>query len=78
VKYFKYNLEGLNTLSIELLNFIHFDQGSFFTLLPDNSNYDRLYEFEAGLVLPQNPEIEYFVSGRRCTYSHIPTILTAV
>ena len=74
VKYFKYNLEGLNTLSIELLNFIHFAQGSFFTLLPDNSNYDRLYEFEAGLVLPQNPEIEYFVSGRRCTYSHIPTI----
>lgn len=74
LNYLKENLGDLNTLSKELLNTIDFRLGRFFTLLLENSDLERLYEFKAGHVLPQNPEIEYFVKGRKASYSIIPTI----
>jgi len=73
-KYVKNNLEKATTLSAELLNLLDFKNGHFFTLLPNDANIKRLYEFEGGVILPQNPEQEYFVSGKRATYSIIPTI----
>lgn len=75
-KYVHDNLEGTNALSSALLRIIDFQKGSFFTLLPDGSNIERLYEFEAGVILPQNPDIEYISknTGEKNTYSLIPKI----
>lgn len=68
------SLHEVNTLSSELLNLVDFKKGSFFTLLPTGANLERLYEFKAGLILPQYPEEEYFVNGRKATFTRIPTI----
>lgn len=73
-EYIYNNLQGGNTLSSELLHLIDFRKGRFFTLLPNDANLERKYEFEAGLVLKQNPVQEYFINGKKCTYSEIPTI----
>lgn len=67
-------LKNANSLSDTLFNMIDFKNGNFFTLLLDNSNLDRLYEFKDGIILPQNPEIEYFPKGVRNTYTVIPTM----
>lgn len=50
--FFKDSLEDANTLSNELLNLLNFKDGSFFTLLPEDANLERIYELETGLVLP--------------------------
>lgn len=72
--YVKHNLDKTNALSSELLKLLDFKKGGFFTLLPNNANIQRIYEFEAGVILPQNPIEEYFISGKRATYSITPTI----
>lgn len=64
-----------NKLSSELLKATDFKKGYFFTLLPEGSNIDRLYEFKDGIILPQNPTIEYKnSSGRTSSYTLIPMI----
>ncbi len=74
LKYIRYALENANTMSIELLNHLNFKDGIFFTLLPSDSNIERIYEFESGMVLPQNPEQIYYIAEERNSFSIIPTI----
>jgi hypothetical protein len=69
--YFKDILEGANTLSDELINMVNFDQGDFFTLLPNEINLERIYEFKMGGILPQYEEI-YNENGS--SYQYIPNI----
>jgi len=73
-KYVQFNLYNVNTLSSELLKFINFNHGNFFTLLPNDANIERLYNFETGLILPQNSEKKYVPSEGEDAYSVIPTI----
>ena len=54
------NLDKATALSSELGKLLDFTTGSFYTLLLEGSNIERLYEFEAGAILPQNPVIKYF------------------
>lgn len=72
--YVKKRIEKTTALSDLILDFINLEKGSFFTLLPEGSNIHRLYEFEAGVILPQNPDVEYGLEGKKSTYSLIPTI----
>lgn len=74
LEYVNYNLAGGNTLSLALLKSVDFKSGNFFTLLPNDANKERIYEFETGMLLKQNPEIECFSSGKKCSFSEIPTI----
>lgn len=73
-EYVKNNLENATTLSSKLLSLLDFGKGHFFTLLPNDANIERLYEFEDGIILPQNPEQQYFILGEIATYSITPTI----
>jgi hypothetical protein len=73
-EYVRDNLDNVNGLSRELLNLLDFKKGYFFTLLPDDANFDRIYEFKAGLVLSQNPTLEHIINGHRSTYTWIPHI----
>ena len=77
LKYVQDNLSDGKTLSLELLNLINFFDGYFFTLLPD-ATIEGLYNFKSGGILPQIAEEEYFISGKRATYSIIPTIQNEV
>lgn len=70
--FFKDSLEDANTLSNELLNLLNFKDGSFFTLLPEDANLERIYELETGLVLPQYPEIPNETG--KGSYQYIPNI----
>ncbi|MCB1106854.1 MAG: hypothetical protein KDK76_02015 [Chlamydiia bacterium] len=72
--YFEENLEGSNALCSKLLELINFQNGSFFNLLPTDADLTNQYEFEQGGILPQNPEEEYFIDGKKSTYVRIPTI----
>ena len=74
IKYVKNNLENVNSLSSELLRSVEFKDGFFFTLLPNDANIKRIYEFESGIILSQNPEKKYFISEKQATYSIIPSI----
>jgi hypothetical protein len=66
------NLKEVNSLSIELLKLLDFKTGHFFTLLPEDSNLKMLYDFKGGLILPQFPEQEQIIDGRKSTFSWIP------
>ena len=68
----KDNLEGGNELSKALLEEIDVKNGHFFTLMPDDANLQRLYEFKTGGILPQNPEL---VGKNGSTYSFIPNLV---
>jgi hypothetical protein len=68
-EYIKDNLDKVNALSAELLKLVNFKNGHFFTLLPDNANFERIYDFEWGGVLPPNPIEECIVNGHKSTYS---------
>lgn len=74
VIFIKDNLNKASALSDEILNSVDFAAGRFFTLLPDDSDLDRLYEFEGGVILPQNPIIETEVNGIKSRHSITPTI----
>jgi len=74
MKFVKDNLTEINALSIELLNLIDFKSGAFFTLLPEGSDLERLYEFKGGVVLPQNP-IEFTEkNGKKSFFQKVPTV----
>jgi hypothetical protein len=70
--YFKDRLEGVNELSIEVLNLVDFNDGFFFTLLPNNANLDRIYNLNEGLILPQNPKL--LSEDRKSYFQYIPTL----
>lgn len=73
--YLRKSLTNANTLSDILLEVIDFKKGSLFTLLPEGSNLERLYEFEAGVILPQNPRIvTCSEEGVSSSYSITPSI----
>ncbi len=73
--YLNDQLNGGNSLSKELLNNLNFENGYFFTLLPENANFEELYMFEGGWILPQNPILEQVSkSGKKSTYTWIPTL----
>jgi hypothetical protein len=62
-------LENVNTLSTELLIKLDFNEGLFFSLLPDNANTDAKHKFRAGGILPPNPIEEYILDGKTCRFS---------
>ena len=68
------NLDNLNALSKEILKIIDFEKGIFFTLLSSDANLDRLYKFEEGGILPQNPEKKIKVMGKNYIGCQIPSI----
>jgi hypothetical protein len=68
-EYIKDNLDKVNVLSAELLKLLNFKNGHFFTLLPDNASFERIYHFKWGGVLPPNPIEECIVNGHKSTYS---------
>jgi hypothetical protein len=75
LKFIRHNLQGANTLSLELLNTVDFKKGDFFVLLPEDGNMNKMYEFEYGGLLREEPTEEYVtVSGKHATYSLIPTL----
>jgi hypothetical protein len=74
IDYFKQNLTSGNTLSEELINLNDFNLGSFFTLLPEEANIERVYKFDLAGILPQNPRMEYLVSEKKSFFSITPTI----
>jgi len=70
-EYTQETLDEANTLSSELLKAISFEDGDFFTLLPPDANRERLYEFKAGVILPNQ---QWIVAENSSSYSVIPTI----
>jgi hypothetical protein len=73
LKYFQENLDNTNILSSKLLEFANFEEGSFFTLLPDNANTNKIYEFEHGGILKQHHTLQVQISEKTSS-SQIPTI----
>lgn len=67
--YVKDSLENVNVLSTELMNLLNFKTGNFFTLLPEDANVDKIYIFEWGGILPQNPIQEYYINEHKAYYS---------
>ncbi|MFZ0564655.1 MAG: hypothetical protein WAM28_00435 [Chlamydiales bacterium] len=67
------SLDDVNKLSSKLLDLLDFKSGNFFTLLPEEANIKKLYEFKTGLILPQSEE-SYYVNGKKSTFTRIPTI----
>ena len=74
LQYFADQLNGGNELSQELIKYVNFKEGNFYTLLPEQSIRKNLYDFQSGGFLPQNPEEEYYSEGKRAIYSIIPTM----
>jgi hypothetical protein len=68
------NLNNLNALSKEILKILDFEKGIFFTLLPPDANLDRLYKFDEGSILLQNPEKKIKILGKNYLGSQIPSI----
>lgn len=72
--YFKDTLKDGNTLSLELLRSLDFDQGNFFTLLPLDADTKKIYEFQLGGILLQNKIQENFdETGKKSYFSWTPT-----
>lgn len=67
--YIQDNLDKVNVLSADLLRVVNFKSGDFFTLLPDDANFELINRFEWGGVLLPNSIEEYFVNGHKATYS---------
>ena len=67
-------LKEVNALSVEVLKLVDFKKGHFFTLLPDDADFEMLHNFKIGLILPQYPEQEQIVDGKKSTFSWIPSI----
>jgi hypothetical protein len=68
------NLEEVNTLSIQLLKLLDFKNGHYFTLLPEDANFERIHNFKTGLILPQYPIQECIIKGKKSTFARIPDI----
>jgi hypothetical protein len=76
MEYFTWQMDGGNTLSKELSNILNFKEGVFFTLLPEDARFERLYLFEGGWILPQNPTYDQFdaFGNKTGSYTRIPTL----
>ncbi|MBS0649771.1 MAG: hypothetical protein JSR93_01290 [Verrucomicrobia bacterium] len=74
LKFLQESLDEVNALSDELLSAIDFSHGQFYTLLPQNAHSEFLYDFRSGGILVQNPIQEYYVDGKKSSFSVIPTI----
>lgn len=74
LEYAKNQLEGGMILPSTLLRSINFQQGSFFTLLPKDANFNRIYQFTEGEILIQNPIQQYEYKGEIAAYSRTPTL----
>ncbi len=74
--YFNSIMEGGNTLSLELKRNLCFENGQFFTLLPEDANFEDLYDFWGGWILPQNPTFDQFdkLGKKSGSYTLIPTL----
>lgn len=72
-EYVKSNLDETNLLSCELLNFLNFKKGFFFTWMPDNINPDKLHYFESGGIVPQQ-SIKEYINGQIKHYSIVQTV----
>jgi hypothetical protein len=68
------SIKNVNILSIALLKFLNFKTGQFFTLLPEDSNFEMLYQFKTGLILPQFPMEKQVVNGETIAFSRIPNV----
>lgn len=55
--YFKEILEGGNELSLEILQITNFNQGNFYTLLPQNADFSKIYNFYEGHILNYGEQI---------------------
>ncbi len=63
-------------LSKELLKELNFENGQFFTLLPEDADLNRIYDFFCGLILPQNEICEVIneLTGEKSYYTRVPTL----
>lgn len=52
ISYFLDHIEYDTILSKKIINKINFTEGSFFTILPENADLNRLYDFKWGGVIP--------------------------
>lgn len=67
--YLKEQLNEINTLCSHLLKEINWEEGRFFTQLPEKANLSHINQFERGGILPQNRE-----RGKKGSYRLIPAI----
>jgi len=74
LQYVKQVLDNTNQLSSHIIDLINFNSGCFYTLLTNDINQQNLHHFNWGGILPQNPIQEYFVRGKKATFSVIPTV----
>ncbi|MFI0436055.1 MAG: hypothetical protein ACH350_10115 [Parachlamydiaceae bacterium] len=73
-QYIKNSLDEANILSTEILRTLNFNDGFFFTLLPENISFEQIHHFSSGGILSQNREQEYIIDGVKSIYSLIPSI----
>lgn len=67
-RYFQKYLDQRNSLSNALKKNIDFSKGHFYTLLTEDADISRLYEFEIGHILPPNPIEDIYVSSLKKTF----------
>jgi hypothetical protein len=73
--FFKESLEETNSLSVEIIKFIECEKGTFFTLLPEEANLEKLHQFELS-VLPELPRQKGPIGSLQGvhTYSKVPSL----
>lgn len=67
--YFKKYLYDRHKLSDELRKNIDFAKGHFYTLLTEDADLSRLYKFEVGEIIPQNPIGEIYIESLGGTFT---------
>ena len=72
--FINFTLTDANTLSSELLGLLDFKKGVFFTLLPEGSNIDKIFQFRYGGILPQNPIVTIKGEDHNSRYQITPNI----
>jgi hypothetical protein len=78
LEYVKDNLHETNKLCSSLLNLINFKNGYFFTLLPENSYLQSIYEFKTSNIFHQNPLEENYLNGCKSIYSIKNSIINEI
>ncbi|MBI5273714.1 MAG: hypothetical protein HY860_01520 [Chlamydiales bacterium] len=68
IAYFKDKIEGETAFSKALLSSINFDQGQFFTLLPENADLHFLYQLQSTQILPQDLVGEIYIESLAQTF----------
>lgn len=64
--YFNHHIACGNTLSQKVIRKMIFSHGDFFTILPENADLTRLYEFPYGGIIPPIPygDKVYYIEGQ--------------